>query len=70
MMSSPLAKKCVHVAVPDRGEVTPASCKTGPSHGTTCRFSCRDGFQVDKTEATCSDGFWSVNPNFVCVGKS
>ena len=70
MMYSPLVTKCSAVPVPDRGEVTPDSCKTGAIHGTTCTFACMDRFElVGTTTASCSNGGWNVNPNFNCVGE-
>ena len=59
------------MALPNRGQVTPPSCETGPPHGETCYFSCLDNFEVDNddTQASCSDGVWSSTPVFNCVGK-
>lgn len=68
-MFSLLVKKCAPVVLPNRGHVAPSSCKSDPSHGETCYFSCLDNFEVDNTEASCSNGAWSGSPVFNCVGK-
>ena len=64
-----LAKKCGPVVRPSRGHLAPPSCKTGPSHGVTCYFSCMDDFDVDNTQASCDNGVWNTSPVFSCVGK-
>ena len=69
MIFSVLVKKCAPVVLPNRGEVSPSSCETGPSHGETCVFSCQDDFEVDKSQASCSNGVWSSSPVFNCLGK-
>lgn len=63
-------KKCFPVVRPPiRGRVTPSSCKTGPTHGQRCYFSCLDGFEVDKKQAYCRNGVWTSSPFFNCIGK-
>ncbi|XP_020610479.1 P-selectin-like isoform X2 [Orbicella faveolata] len=63
-------KKCVPVVLPNRGQVTPSFCETGPPHGETCYFSCLDNFEVDNTQASCSNGVWSSSPVFSCVDNT
>ena len=61
---------CKSVQAPSDGQVTPNSCRNHPEYGTTCHFSCPQGYRLyGEPIVTClSDGQWSGNTTTFCIG--
>jgi hypothetical protein len=56
-----MRRGCSPLRSPPNGEITPTSCLSTVSSGTSCNISCRPGFRIDgSSETTCdSNGRWS-----------
>ena len=61
---------CKSLHAPADGQVKPDSCRTYPKYGTTCHFSCSQGYRLHGGPiVTClSDGLWSGNTTTFCKG--
>ena len=61
---------CKSLEAPSDGQVTPDSCRIYPEYGTTCHFSCPQGYRLHgEPIVTClSDGQWSGNTTTFCKG--
>ena len=61
---------CKSLHAPPDGQVKPDSCRTYPEYGTTCHFSCSQGYRLHGGPiVTClSDGLWSGNTTTFCKG--
>ena len=63
--------RCQSFQAPDKGHVSPNSCKISPEYGTTCYFSCTKGYRLhgDPVKSCLSDGRWSKDTNVSCKGQ-
>ena len=62
---------CPPLQAPNNSQVTPNSCKVSPEYGTTCLFSCRNGYRLHGAPvAFClSNGRWSSSTTVICKGQ-
>lgn len=56
----PATTTCTALRAPENGKIDPATCLAATPSGTTCTYSCNDGYNLKgSSTTTCTSGTWS-----------